>query len=259
MPNSEFPPTGAIRNRRAVLACKRLIDVVGSLVALVLIIPVLAAVALALLISDGRPVLFRQARVGRGGRTFTILKFRTMVKDAERMLGELQSQNERQGPLFKLTHDPRVTRLGRFLRDSSIDELPQLLNVLKGDMSLVGPRPALPAETAQFGQELRDTRQRVRPGITGLWQIKARDNASFEEYERLDCEYVEALTVRRDLAILALTLPAVIGNARHRLTGSPAHVPEVATSLAPWQATALYGRHLVDAQHGLTVQAQGQD
>ncbi len=257
MPHSEFPPSVAIRSQRAVLACKRLIDVAGSLVAIVLTIPVMAAVAVALLISDGRPILFRQARVGRGGRTFTILKFRTMVKGAERMLGELQSQNERQGPLFKLTHDPRVTRLGRFLRNSSIDELPQLLNVLRGDMSLVGPRPALPTETAQFGTELRVTRQRVRPGITGLWQIKARDSASFEEYERLDCEYVEALTVRRDLAILALTLPAVIG--RRRLTGSPAHLPEVGTSLAPWQATALYGRHLVDAQHGLTVQAQGQD
>ena len=259
MPNSASPPNGAVRNPRAVLACKRLIDVAGSLIAIVLTIPVMATVALALLISDGRPVLFRQARVGRGGRTFTILKFRTMVKGAERMLGELQSRNERQGPLFKLTQDPRVTRLGHFLRNSSIDELPQLLNVLKGDMSLVGPRPALPTETAQFGPELRDTRQRVRPGITGLWQIKARDSASFEEYERLDCEYVEALTVRRDLAILALTLPAVIGNARHRLTGSPASVPEVATSLAPWQTTTLYGRHLIDAQPLLIVQSQQQD
>lgn len=255
MSHSVVPTKRASRHRRAVLACKRLVDVAGSLIVILLTIPVMAAVALALLISDGRPVLFRQARVGRGGRTFTILKFRTMVNGAEKMLGELQSQNERQGPLFKLTHDPRVTRLGRFLRDSSIDELPQLVNVLKGDMSLVGPRPALPTETAQFGPELRDTRQRVRPGITGLWQIKARDSASFEEYERLDCEYVEALTVRRDLAILAMTLPAVI--ARRRVTGSP--VPEVATSLVPWQATTLYGRHLLDAQPLLIVQPQHQD
>jgi lipopolysaccharide/colanic/teichoic acid biosynthesis glycosyltransferase len=259
MPHSVVPITRAKRGRRAVLACKRIIDVAGSLIAILLTIPVMAAVTLALLVSDGGPVLFRQKRVGRGGKTFTILKFRTMVKDAETMLGELQGQNERQGPLFKLTHDPRVTKLGHFLRNSSIDELPQLLNVLKGDMSLVGPRPALPTETAQFGTELRDTRQRVRPGITGLWQIKARDSASFEEYERLDCEYVEALTMRRDIAILALTLPAVIGNARRRLAGPPAPVPEVATSLAQWQTTALYGRHLADAQYILTAQPQRQD
>lgn len=259
MPHSVVPTTRAIRDRRAVLTCKRLLDVAGSLIAIMLTIPVMAAVALALLVSDGRPVLFRQARVGRGGKTFTILKFRTMVKGAERMLGELQSRNERQGPLFKLTEDPRVTRLGRFLRDTSIDELPQLLNVLRGDMSLVGPRPALPAETAQFGAELRDTRQRVRPGITGLWQIKARDSANFEEYERLDCEYVESLTVRRDLAILALTLPAVIGNARRRVSGSPAPGAGVATTLAPWQTTTLYGRHLVDAQNLVAVQPQQQD
>jgi lipopolysaccharide/colanic/teichoic acid biosynthesis glycosyltransferase len=227
---------------------KRLLDLVLTTVVLVVALPVMAAAAIAVLIFDGRPVLFRQERVGRDGVPFTILKFRTMVRGAERMLDELRSRNERRGPLFKLTGDPRVTGLGRLLRESSVDELPQLLNVLRGHMSLVGPRPALPAETSQFGPDLARTRQRVRPGITGLWQVRARHEPSFEAYERLDRLYVEHRTIRLDLAILVLTVPVVVGTAVRRLTHAGAPIGPrrragVAGSL-PWPSTLWYQRSL---------------
>ena len=130
-----------------------------------------------------------------------MLKFRTMVVDAEARLAALELDNQRRGPLFKLDVDPRVTRIGRFLRASSLDELPQLINVLEGEMSLVGPRPALPAEVAEFPIELRE-RHRVRPGITGLWQVEARDNPSFDAYQRLDLFYVENWSLALDLVIM---------------------------------------------------------
>ena len=226
---------------------KRVFDVVGATIILLLVLPIVAAVALLVLLTDGRPILFRQERVGRGGRRFTILKFRTMVTGAERMLDDLQAHNERRGPLFKMTHDPRVTRIGRFLRDSSIDELPQLLNVIRGDMSLVGPRPALPRETLEFRFEHVEARQQVRPGITGLWQISARDKAGFDEYERLDRMYVERLSPWLDMMILLRTVPAVFGGAARKLTGATAPAAG-AIATVPWQATAWYGRELLEAQ-----------
>ena len=178
--------------------------------------PVLALVCVLVKLQDGGPVLFRQERVGRGGRTFTLLKVRTMVVDAEERLEDLRADNERQGGvLFKMQADPRVTRLGRLLRRSSLDELPQLINVLRGDMSIVGPRPALPEETARFSERLR-RRASVRPGITGLWQVEARDSPNFRTYERLDLFYVENWTVALDLAIIVTTVPAVLS----RLGGS---------------------------------------
>ncbi len=160
------------------MVTKRATDLVLAGIGLVLAAPVLAACALAIKASDKGPVFFRQERVGLDGRMFTILKLRTMVIDAEARLEELASQNQREGVLFKLANDPRVTRVGRLLRATSLDELPQLINVVRGDMSLVGPRPALPIEVAQFDEALL-ARQRVRPGITGLWQVEARDSASF--------------------------------------------------------------------------------
>lgn len=233
----------------AALPGKRLFDVLVATAILLAVLPVMVVVALLVLVTEGRPVLFRQQRVGRRGRLFTILKFRTMVKDAERRLDDLLVHNERRGPLFKMTHDPRVTRIGRFLRDSSLDELPQLLNVIRGDMSLVGPRPALPQETLEFRFEHLDARQRVRPGITGLWQISARDEAGFEAYERFDRMYVEGISPRLDLAILLRTVPAVLGGAVRRLTRSaPAPAPAPAVASLPWQSTAWYGRELLGAQ-----------
>jgi lipopolysaccharide/colanic/teichoic acid biosynthesis glycosyltransferase len=243
-----MPQPRSVRSAHRQVA-KRLVDVVLATVGLVLALPVMGVAAIAVLLSDGRPVLFRQERVGRGGVPFTILKFRTMVRGAERMLDQLQSRNERRGPLFKLTSDPRVTRVGRLLRESSVDELPQLLNVLRGHMSLVGPRPALAAETSQFDSDLALTRQRVRPGITGLWQVQARHEASFEAYARLDRHYVEHRTLRLDLAILVLTVPVVLATAFRRLTKATAPATSrpgaavVDRSMA-WPATVWYQHNL---------------
>ena len=155
-------------------------------------------------------MLFRQRRVGRDGVEFEILKFRSMCVDAEARLAALRAEhNERSGPLFKLERDPRVTAIGRFIRAFSLDELPQLLNVLRGEMSLVGPRPALPSEVAEFPADLH-ARHLVRPGITGLWQVEARDNPSFGAYRRLDLFYVDNWSLLLDLIILLGTIEQVL-------------------------------------------------
>jgi exopolysaccharide biosynthesis polyprenyl glycosylphosphotransferase len=197
---------------------KRLIDLAVSSTAVLLAAPILLAAALAIKLDDGGPVLYRQERVGRDGRHFNVLKFRTMVPDASSQLDRLASQNERSGPLFKLSNDPRVTRAGGILRSTSIDELPQLINVLKGEMSLVGPRPALPSEVAQFDEELRE-RHKVVPGITGLWQIEARDNRSFDAYRRLDLFYVDNWSIGMDLSILLTTAGVVLSGLVRALQG----------------------------------------
>jgi exopolysaccharide biosynthesis polyprenyl glycosylphosphotransferase len=188
---------------------KRGLDVVTAGLMLVLGGPVLALVAAAICVGDRGPVLFRQTRVGQDGELFTVYKFRTMVTDAEARLGELAGRNARNGPLFKMSHDPRVTRVGRFLRATSLDEVPQLLNVLEGTMSMVGPRPALPSEVAEFDEELAG-RTRVKPGVTGLWQVEARDLASFDLYRRFDLLYVENWSVSLDAAIIARTATATL-------------------------------------------------
>jgi exopolysaccharide biosynthesis polyprenyl glycosylphosphotransferase len=202
-------PTGL---RRSQLVIKRGIDLVGSLLALILLSPVLLALAVAIKLNDRGPVFFRQIRVGRNGRLFRCVKFRTMVVDAEAKLAELQTTNERSGPLFKMEHDPRVTKVGKFLRDTSLDELPQLFNVVSADMSLVGPRPALPDEVARFDEGLL-ARTRVRPGITGLWQVEARDNPSFAAYRRLDLFYVDNWSVALDIVVLLATVEQVLARA----------------------------------------------
>ena len=154
-------------------------------------------------------MLFRQPRAGKGSRPFPVLKLRTMMVGAEEQLADLLEQNEREGgPLFKLTDDPRVTRVGKVLRATSIDEIPQLVNVLRGEMSLVGPRPALLGEVAAFDEDLL-ARQQVRPGVTGLWQVEARDNPSFSAYRYLDVFYVENQSLALDLTILLATARAV--------------------------------------------------
>lgn len=194
------------------LALKRASDVIIAALALAAFSPVMLALAVAIKASDGGPILFRQRRVGRDGAPFDMLKFRTMVVDAEARLHDLAADNERHGPLFKLEHDPRVTRLGRFLRSSSLDELPQLVNVLRGEMSVVGPRPALPSEVAQFDDRLLD-RLQMPPGITGLWQVEARDNPHFGAYRRLDLFYVDNWSLNLDLVIIVATVEQVIAKA----------------------------------------------
>jgi exopolysaccharide biosynthesis polyprenyl glycosylphosphotransferase len=180
--------------------------------ALILLAPVFAAIAVAIRLADNGPVFFRQTRVGKNGRAFTFYKFRSMVVDAEQRKPLLASHNEADGVLFKLRRDPRVTRPGGWLRRSSLDELPQLVNVLLGDMSLVGPRPALPEEAARYGDHMR-RRLAVTPGITGLWQVSGRSDLPWEEAERLDLRYVENWSFALDLQILWKTGLAVIRGA----------------------------------------------
>jgi exopolysaccharide biosynthesis polyprenyl glycosylphosphotransferase len=190
-------------------AAKRACDVLVAGLGLLLLAPLLIAVALAIKLSSRGPVVFRQERIGLRSRPFTLLKFRTMVAGADQLLESLREQNEADGPLFKLRHDPRVTRVGRFLRRYSIDELPQLVNVLKGQMSLVGPRPPLASEVALY-EEWQLDRLEVRPGITGLWQVSGRSELSFEDYVRLDLFYVENWSIAYDLFILSKTIPLLV-------------------------------------------------
>lgn len=194
---------------RRQLGMKRILDVVGASVILLVAAPVMLLTALAIKLEDRGPVFFRQHRAGRSAEPFGMLKFRSMVTNAEELKAQLAEENERTGPLFKVTHDPRITRVGRIIRELSIDELPQLINVILGDMSLVGPRPALDEEEKAFDEELRG-RFDVRPGITGLWQVEARSNASFAAYRRLDLHYVENWTVGLDIRILMATVEQVV-------------------------------------------------
>jgi exopolysaccharide biosynthesis polyprenyl glycosylphosphotransferase len=191
------------------LGVKRALDTAASGLLLVIASPVMILAALGVKLTDRGPVFFKQTRVGKDGRLFKVYKFRSMVVDAEARLKALEATNERSGPLFKMERDPRVTRLGHFLRSSSIDELPQLINVLRGEMSLVGPRPALPSEVARFDDALLN-RSKVKPGITGLWQVEARDNPAFSAYRRLDLFYVENWSVTLDLIILLATAEQVV-------------------------------------------------
>lgn len=188
---------------------KRALDIAGATIGLTLLSPLLLVTALAVKLEDRGPVLFRQSRAGQGAEFFGMLKFRSMVTNAEELKAQLADDNERTGPLFKMEHDPRITRVGRFIRETSIDELPQLINVLRGEMSLVGPRPALVEEEEAFDTELRG-RFDVRPGITGLWQVEARSNASFSAYRRLDLHYVENWTFGLDVRILLATVEQVL-------------------------------------------------
>ncbi len=188
---------------------KRTFDVVMAFTILLLSSPLLVAAAIAIKLEDGGPILFRQERVGRGGRSFTLTKLRTMVVNADELKAGLLDQSEVDGPLFKMTNDPRITRTGRLLRKLSIDELPQLVAVLQGTMSMVGPRPALPDEAAQWDGELRD-RLRVLPGLTGMWQVSGRSDTSFEQYRRLDLYYVDNWSLGHDLRICAKTVGVVL-------------------------------------------------
>ncbi len=187
---------------------KAAFDRTFAFTALMVLVPVLGVIALAIAFGDRGPVLFRQTRIGKDGTPFTLVKFRTMVVDAEQRKAELRALSDGDGVLFKMRRDPRVTRVGAWLRRYSLDELPQLLNVLAGDMSLVGPRPALPDETTQYGDYVR-RRLAVRPGITGLWQVNGRSNLPWGEAVRLDVRYVENWSLFLDLQILWKTWSAV--------------------------------------------------
>jgi lipopolysaccharide/colanic/teichoic acid biosynthesis glycosyltransferase len=189
---------------------KRALDLVGSLLALVLLAPFMGLLALAIRLDSRGPTLYRSRRLGAGGRAFAFYKFRSMVEGAEGMLDQVRHLNEVDGPVFKISRDPRITRVGYWLRRTSLDELPQFWNVLRGEMSLVGPRPPIPEEVARYEPwQLR--RLSVRPGITCLWQISGRSALSFEEWMRLDMLYIDRLSFLHDCRILLRTLPAVLG------------------------------------------------
>jgi exopolysaccharide biosynthesis polyprenyl glycosylphosphotransferase len=190
-------------------ATKRIMDVTLSSLALLVTLPVTAVIALALKLTSRGPIFYRQERVGQHGRAFSMLKFRTMVQGAEAMLDSLKDLNEATGPLFKLRDDPRITTVGRLLRRFSMDELPQFWNVLRGDMSVVGPRPPLQSEVALY-EDWHHGRLEVRPGITGLWQVRGRSQLPFDDYVRLDLYYIENWSLAFDLFILIKTVPAVL-------------------------------------------------
>jgi exopolysaccharide biosynthesis polyprenyl glycosylphosphotransferase len=211
---------------------KRLFDLVLASLLLIVTAPVMLIAAVLIKAHDRGPVLFRQVRIGRGGHPFTLVKLRTMEIEAEARLGDLRQCNERHGPLFKVSDDPRVTSVGGFLRSAAIDELPQLFNVLAGHMSIVGPRPALPAETAQFDDDLR-RRHLVRPGVTGLWQVEANHKASFDEYRRLDLFYVDNWSIAMDLAVTVDTLPVICRRALRALRRPAPSAPAPVSSAAP--------------------------
>jgi exopolysaccharide biosynthesis polyprenyl glycosylphosphotransferase len=196
-------------NAALALVAKRLLDVTAAAAGMIMLSPLIGVIALTIALREGRPILYRQERVGLQGRRFRLVKFRSMVADADGMVEALQSQNEINGHAFKMSADPRITRVGRFLRRSSLDELPQLWNVLMGEMSLVGPRPPLPREVAGYDIWHR-RRLSMKPGITGLWQIEGRNLAEFDRWVQKDLEYIDRWSPWLDIQILLRTIPAVI-------------------------------------------------
>jgi exopolysaccharide biosynthesis polyprenyl glycosylphosphotransferase len=195
------------------LFAKRVFDIVSSLLGIIVLSPLLLGIAIAVKLGDGGPVIFKQERVGLHGKTFNMLKFRSMRVDAEQVLAELKAQQSTDAgnsTLFKMKDDPRVTKVGKVLRRYSLDEFPQLFNVLKGDMSLVGPRPPLMREVKTYERHVY-RKFMVKPGITGLWQVNGRSNLSWEDSVRLDLYYVENWSMMGDLQILFRTFKAVVG------------------------------------------------
>jgi lipopolysaccharide/colanic/teichoic acid biosynthesis glycosyltransferase len=197
------------KDDRVYLRLKRVGDVVGAALALVVLLPVLVVIALVVWAQDRGPVLYHQKRVGKDGRLFTFYKFRSMVRQADALKAVVESRNEADGPIFKMRQDPRVTRAGRVLRRYSLDELPQLWNVLIGDMSLVGPRPHLPAEVAQYRPGHGD-RLKVQPGLLCVREVSGRSRLSFEEWVEMDLAYIQGRSLWADLKILGMAIPAIL-------------------------------------------------
>ena len=199
----------SFQNKPLQLAMKRAFDIALSAVALLLLSPLLLGVAAIIKLTDRGPVLFRQQRVGLHGRSFNMLKFRSMVVNAEALKAQLLAFNEQSGPVFKMKHDPRITRIGRFIRKFSIDELPQIVNVLRGDMSIVGPRPPLPNEVARY-EAWQRRRLSVRPGLTCVWQVSGRNQISFVDWMLLDMQYIDHWSLVRDFQLILKTFPVVL-------------------------------------------------
>ena len=193
------------------LIAKRITDIVCSLVGLIILSPILLCTAIAIKIDSNGPILFKQDRVGKDEQIFSMYKFRSMVVNAEELKKCLEKENEMSGPMFKIKKDPRVTRVGRFIRKTSIDELPQLINVLKGNMSLVGPRPSLPKEVEAFEPWMKE-RLTVLPGLTCIWQVSGRNNIPFKEWMELDIKYVRERSYFLDLKLIFKTIFVLFGD-----------------------------------------------
>lgn len=194
------------------LFTKRLIDIIGALVGLMLLSPIFFIVAILIKLEDPKgPVFFTQERNGQHLEIFNMYKFRSMVSNAEELLKELQDQNEMSGPVFKIKEDPRITKIGKFIRKTSIDELPQLINVLNGDMSLVGPRPPIPREVKQY-TPYQMQRLLVKPGITCIWQVSGRNNIGFDEWVDLDIKYIKERSLWLDIKLIFMTVPVLLGD-----------------------------------------------
>ena len=190
---------------------KRLMDIMLSAIGLIILSPILLVVAILIKIDSKGPIFFKQKRVGLYGKEFDMYKFRSMVVNAEELKEKLEKQNEMSGPMFKIADDPRITKVGKFIRKTSIDELPQLWNVIKGDMSLVGPRPSLPKEVAQF-EPWMEERFKVKPGLTCYWQVGGRNNIDFENWMKLDIKYVQERTLAIDIMLIFKTFFVLFGD-----------------------------------------------
>lgn len=201
-----------IEKQRNYLISKRVMDLIGSLIGIILLSPVFVVLALLIKLEDRKAsIIFKQQRVGKDGRLFYIYKFRSMVTNAEKLLDQLLDKNETTGAMFKMRDDPRVTRIGHFIRKTSLDELPQLFNVLKGDMSLVGPRPPLPREVEKYTNYDKQ-RLLITPGCTGLWQVSGRSNIGFEKMVKLDLQYIQTRNTWLDLKLIIKTVLLLLGS-----------------------------------------------
>ncbi|MGA2449612.1 MAG: sugar transferase [Polyangiaceae bacterium] len=199
----------SVQHKPVQLAIKRLFDIAASATALVLLSPLLIVVSVLIRLTSRGPLFFKQVRVGQHGRQFHMLKFRSMVANAEALKARLIAQNELAGPVFKMRRDPRITSIGRFIRKFSIDELPQLVNVLRGEMSIVGPRPPIPSEVAKY-EAWQRRRLSVRPGLTCVWQVSGRNEISFEEWMYLDMQYIDHWSLAQDFQLILKTVPVVL-------------------------------------------------
>lgn len=199
------------KKTRGYFIMKRITDIVLSIIGLVIMSPLLLIIAIAIKIDSKGPIIFKQDRVGKDEKIFGMYKFRSMVVNAEELKGKLEKNNEMSGPMFKMKNDPRITRVGKIIRKTSIDELPQLINVIKGDMSLVGPRPSLPKEVLQFKPWMKE-RLEVRPGITCFWQVSGRNNIPFEKWMKLDIKYVREMNYWLDIKLIFKTFFVLFGD-----------------------------------------------
>jgi len=209
--NKHIEVVSELEKRQAYHVIKRTMDVMGALFGLIVLLPILLIIAILIKLESKGPIVFSQERVGLNGETFKMYKFRSMVTNAEEILDKLRHKNEMSGPMFKIKDDPRITKVGKFIRKTSIDELPQLFNVLKGEMTLVGPRPSLPREVVHF-TEYQKLRLLAKPGLTCYWQVSGRNNIDFEEWMELDVKYVRERSTWIDIKLIFKTVGVLFGD-----------------------------------------------